>query len=302
MKLGLFSKLTMLLCLAGSLSAPLMANEINSCDQNLFQQAAWGLSQSQSKRFLSDATLPENRNLSDGEVHDRILTDINKMYRARKISTSPYVSAESLASKIQWAAQCTGHDFSMLSAVIKVESAYCSILHNKSGGDSGCGQFTSAAIGFFKNQLRLPGKKENGSALMKKTIEEVMRNCAPGSSHINENSLVELFSKSKDEIRADLRSGKNISRDVLATAIYLKFYYSISGFYYNASSKSPGALSRYNGGGVKNYGEKINGHAVKINGEVCGKDHDFLKAIEIGACELSADKAVCSLTTPTFEI
>lgn len=302
MKFGLLSKFTALICVTASLSAPLLANESNSCDQNLFQQAAWGLSQSQSKRFLADATLPEHRNLSDGEIYDNILTSIKSMYKARKISNSPYVTAESLASKIQWAAECTGHDYSMLSAVIKVESAYCSLMHNKSGGDSGCGQFTSAAIGFFKNQLRLPGKKENGSALMKKTIEQVMRNCAPGSSHVNENSLVELFSKSKDGIRSDLRSGKNISLDVLATAIYLKFYYAISGFYYNASSSQPGALSRYNGGGVKNYGEKINGHAVRINGEVCGKDQDYLKAIELGACEISGTASVCSLTTPTFEI
>lgn len=305
MKLSFYRKLSFMACtlaVVATMTTSLNAQEGASCDQPLFQEAAWGLSQSQSKRFLSDATLPENRTLSDGEVYDRLKKDINKMYQARNLKSGPFVSADALASKIQWAASCTGNDFSMLAAVVKLESAYCSLLHNKSGGDSGCGQFTSASIGYFKNQLRLPGRKENGSALMKKTIEEVMRNCASGSTFVNENSLAELFSQSKDKIRQDLRTGKNISLDVLSTAIYLKFYYSISGFYYNAASSAPGALSRYNGGGVANYGSKVYGHAQKIEYGVCSKDQDYLKAIEKAACELSADKEVCSLTVPTFDI
>ncbi len=280
----------------------LKAQEVGSCETNMFEKAAWGLSQSNSRRFLEDATLPGNRGLSDGEVHDRLLSSIKSMYKARGLSEGPFVSADSLASKIQWAAECTGHDFSMLAAVLKVESAYCSLMHNKGGGDSGCGQFTGAAIGFFKNQLRLPGRKENGSALMKKTIEEVVSRCAPGSTYVNENSLVELFSKNDSDIRTTLRAGKNISVDIMATAIYLKFYYAISGFYYNASSSQPGALSRYNGGGVKNYGEKINGHATKIDGSFCSKDPEYLRQIESAACELSGDSDVCQMRVPTFDI
>lgn len=278
------------------------AQDIGSCERNMFEKAAWGLSQSNARRFLEDATLPANRGLSDGEVYDRLLASIQSMYKARKLSDGPFVSATSLASKIQWVAECTGHDFSMLAAVVKVESAYCSLMHNKGGGDSGCGQFTGASIGFFKNQLRLPGRKENGSALMKKTIEELVSRCAPGSSYVNENSLVELFSKSDSDIRANLRSGENISVDLLATAIYLKFYYAISGFYYNAASSQPGALSRYNGGGVANYGTKINGHATKIDGKVCSKDPAYLRQIESAACELSLSPEVCQLTVPTFDI
>ncbi len=283
-------------------STHLKAQDVGSCDTNMFEKAAWGLSQSNSRRFLEDATLPSHKGLSDGEVYDRLHASIQSMYKARRLSNGPYVSASSLASKIQWAAECTGHDFSMLAAVIKVESAYCSLMHNKGGGDSGCGQFTGAAIGFFKNQLRLPGRKENGSPLMKKTIEELVSRCAPGSSYVNENSLVELFSQSNEDIRTNLRSGKNISVDLLATAIYLKFYYAISGFYYNAASSQPGALSRYNGGGVANYGSKINGHATKIDAQLCSKDPAYLKEIESAACELSAAPEVCELTLPTFDI
>lgn len=296
---SLFIAATLALSLGTS---ALKAQEIGSCETNMFEKAAWGLSQSNSRRFLQDATLPGNKGLSDGEVHDRLLSSIESMYKARGLSEGPFVSASSLASKIQWAAECTGHDFSMLAAVVKVESAYCSLMHNKGGGDSGCGQFTGASIGFFKNQLRLPGRKENGSALMKKTIEEVVSRCAPGSSYVNENSLVELFSKSDADIRNELRSGKNISVDLMATAIYLKFYYAISGFYYNASSSQPGALSRYNGGGVADYGKKINGHATKIDGQVCSKDPQYLRQIEDAACELSGDSDICQLTLPIITI
>jgi hypothetical protein len=273
----------------------------NVCQENALQKTAWGLSNSQARTFLSDATLPGNLSASDGEVRDRLVNSISSFYRARGASSS-YVSADSLAAKIQWAAQCTGNDFSMLAGIIKVESAYCSLLHNKGGGDSGCGQFTSAAIGFYRNQLRLPGRKENGSTNMKNTIETIMRNCASGSTYVQEDSLHKLFSESKASIREKLRGGHNISLDVLATAIYLKFYYSISGFYYKATDSRPGALSRYNGGGFAGYGKKMNGVAHQINGEVCEKDESYLEEIQEATCDLSMDKEVCDLLTPTYSI
>ncbi|MFT6067910.1 MAG: hypothetical protein ACJAT2_002877 [Bacteriovoracaceae bacterium] len=276
----------------------------NQCDVNMLHKSAWGLSETKQRRFLSDATLPGNQSVSEGEKLDRLKSSISKVYKGRGYGSSgPYVSVDSLASKLSWAASCTGHDFSMLAAVVKVESAYCSILKNLGGGgDSGCGQFTSAAIGFFKNQLRLPGRKENGSARMKRTIEELMSRCAPGSSHVEEDSLAKLFSKDKASIREELRTGKNISLDLLATAIYFKFYYSISGFYYDASNPAPGAFSRYNGGGHAGYSTLLNNNATQINAPICQKDKSYLRPIEAVACELSEDKSACNMTTRIISI
>jgi hypothetical protein len=276
----------------------------NQCGENMLKKAAWGLSEAKQERFLSDATLPGNMSVSEGEKLDRLKASIGKVYKARGHGDQgPYVDTNSLAAKIKWAANCTGHDFAMLAAVVKVESAYCSILKNLGGGgDSGCGQFTSAAIGFFKNQLRLPGRKENGSSRMKSTIEEIMLRCAPGSSHVEEDSLANLFAKDKASIREELRTGKNISLDILATAIYFKFYYSVSGFYYDAQSAAPGAFSRYNGGGHVGYSTILNNNAIQISAPLCKKDKTYLKSIEAGACELSDDFTACDMMTPTFKI
>jgi hypothetical protein len=276
----------------------------NQCEVNTLQKAAWGLSETKQQRFLSDATLPGNISVSEGEKLDRLKASIGKVYRSRgHADQGPYVSKDNLAAKLKWAANCTGHDFAMLAAVVKVESAYCSILKNLGGGgDSGCGQFTSAAIGFFKNQLRLPGRKENGSARMKSTIEEIMLRCAPGSSHVQEDSLANLFAKDKASIREELRTGKNISLDLLATAIYFKFYYSVSGFYYDAKSAAPGAFSRYNGGGHVGYSTILNNNAIQINAPLCQKDESYLRDVESEACELSDDRSACQMTTPIYDI
>lgn len=273
----------------------------NSCQQNLLEDTAWGLTSKQQTRFLSDATLPGNRSLSDGEIYDRIKEDAEKTFRKGNIR-NPKVSPSALASKIRWAASCTGNDYSMLAGLIKTESTYCQFLHNRGGGDSGCGQFTGAAIGYFKNQLRLKGRKENGSLRMKETIEELMSRCAPRSSFVEEDSLAKFFNKSDDQIRKELREAKNTSLDILATAIYLKFYYSISGFYFDATSPAPGALSRYNGGGVPRYGTKVYNRAILIDSPVCSKDKAYLETMRANACTLSADTSVCWMTTPIYEI
>jgi len=294
-----------------SFTLPTMANENiedvigvnegmpNACHMNDLKQAAWGLSQTGRNRFLSDATLPGNLSASDSEIYERLVTDIRKTYGGEK---GNFGEADSIARKIQWAAECTGNDFTMLAAIIKGESMYCHLLHNKGGGDSGCGQFTSASINFFKNQLRLSGRIENGHPRMKATIEDVMTKCAPGSSYVNENSLAELFNKSKGEIRSELRGGKNLSLDILATAVYLKFYYSIAGFYYDATSSAAGALSRYNGGGVANYGQKAYNKAIKIDSDVCSKDEDYLERMQETACALGDDLSSCSMNVPSYEI
>ncbi len=306
MKKSIATALTLL-----ALSVPAMAQDSildeigpnegmpNSCHTNMIKRAAWGLSAKGRERFLSDAILPGNLSVSDDEIYQRLVTDIKKTYRGDQ---GNFASADSVAKKIQWAAECTGNDFTMLAAIIKGESMYCHLLHNKGGGDSGCGQFTSASIDFFKNQLRVSGRKENGHPLMKRTIEDIMDRCAPGSSFVNENSLAELFDKSKEDIRAELRTAKNLSLDILATAIYLKFYYSVSGFYYNAASSAPGALSRYNGGGVANYGQKAYDKATKINFNMCEKDNDYIQRMQDTACSLGEDRSACEMNVPTITL
>ncbi len=280
-------------------SDSLMQGMPNACHYDQLQKAAWGMSVSGRERFLSDATLSGNQSVSDGEIFERLHKSISAQYGGEQGRNG---SATSVAKKIQWAAECTGNDFTMLAAIIKGESGYCQFLHNKGGGDSGCGQFTSASINFFKNQLRVSGRIENGHPRVKQSIEDLMVRCAPGSSYVQEDSLAKLFDQSKDKIREDLRTAKNLSLDILATAIYLKFYYSVSGFYYDASSPSPGALTRYNGGGVENYGKKAYNKAINIKGNECIRSEDYLNLMQETACALGDDMASCRMDVKTIEI
>ncbi len=279
--------------------APMAQGLPNACHVDQIHKAAWGMSKAGRERFLSDATLSGNRSASDGEIFERLHKSVKAQYGGEK---GRFGDATSVAKKIQWAAECTGNDFTMLAAVIKGESGYCQFLHNKGGGDSGCGQFTSASINFYKNQLRVSGRIENGHPRLKQSIEDLMVRCAPGSSYVQEDSLANFFDQSKDKIRQDLRTGKNLSLDILATAIYLKFYYSVSGFYYNASSSAPGALSRYNGGGVANYGQKAYNKAIKISDNACHRDEAYEERMQEIACELGDDKSACQMDVEFFDI
>lgn len=224
--------------------------------------AAWSFTSNHKRIFTSDRTEPRNEGVSTSEKKSRVLKRIKKYHNG--VSG---MDASELAATIVWASECTGNDFTYLAGVFEVESMYCKARHNTGGGDSGCGQFTSAAINVLKNQLRLPGQQKNNNASLdaKKSIEGMIKNCyAKIGQPERYKDFINLFKKDRTAIQSKLRAGTDLDIDILASAVFLKFMVALAGGYIVPGSK-PGGLAMYNGGGVPNYAGKVNDRAQNVS-------------------------------------
>lgn len=269
----------------GLLSLPLgaVASPQMVCEGTTSYDIAWSFGNRQHSIFVSDRTEERNIGVSTTSKKQRILNRIQAYHNG----INNVISAPELADTIAWAAECTGNDFTYLSAIFEAESNFCLHRHNTGGGDSGCGQFTSSPINELKSQLRLPGQQRNNNAsqLAKSTIEEMVRSCfekagTPGRY----NDFMNLFSQNRSHIQQVFRAGTDVDIDVLASAVFLKLMVSVTGGYI-VPGTAPGGIWRYNGGGVSNYVSKITGNAQKVN-FTCEED---LYSDQVGAlaCELS---------------
>lgn len=267
--------------------------EAQTCANYQVEDAAWGMTPSQARRMTSNAGLPNNRDVSRSEKIRRVYNHINISHGGTNI-----ISNEDLARTIVDVAQCTGHDFTFFAGIIKKESTYCLDRHNNSSGASGCGQFTSWPIRVFKNQLLLPQREENGDPDFKEAIEVLLSRCYEGRPEKIEQ-FIELFSQSRSTVKSFLRRGEDTEMDLVASAIYLKFYYARTGFYYNPHSRSAGALSLYGEG--SSYATQAMNTINQVN-YTCVENDPYLIDIENTSCELSDDPAACQLTTPTYDI
>lgn len=271
----------------------------NQCLNYNVENAAWGFSDRQSSRFYDDATLARNQNLSDENIQARIRRSVATTYQENQVNRSQS-EINDLASHIKHAAECTGNDFSILAGLLYVESKYCSQLLNTSSPDSsasGCGQFTVWPIRVFRNQLRLPGRAENGDPKIRQGIEDLLASCFVGREH-RIDEFKELFSQSTSSVKSFLQSGQDFEMDLVATAIYLKFFYAMAGFYYNPGSRAAGALSRYGEGPA--YARKVNRESTQVN--ACQENIPFLESIQEVACELSEDSSACYMTERTYTL
>ncbi len=273
----------------------LFYNQVHAqqCSTNNLHSAAWGMSPRQAERMLSNAELPNNRNVQYREKVTRVFNHISQFHNGSSV-----ISNADLAQTIVDTSICTGHDFTFLAGILKKESTYCLDRHNENSGASGCGQFTTWPIRVFKNQLLLPGREENGDPDFKRSIETLLSRCYQDRPEKIEE-FINLFSQSRSTIRSFLRRGDDIEMDLIASAIYLKFYYARAGFYFNPSSSSPGALSLYG------EGSRYASDAMEIINQVdytCVENEDYLKKIEETSCELSDDSRACQLTVPSYDI
>jgi hypothetical protein len=278
-------------------SLPTLASD-SICTDYQVESAAYSINSTRYNRIVSDASLPRNRQISQRDKKNRIEDHIQAIYQSQRIRNSE-ISIDELATLLADVATCTGNDFSMLAAVVAKESIYCYDRHNRRGGDSGCGQFTTPAITEIKNQLRLPGRQTSGTNEGQRALETLLHNCYTGNGR-SVDYFKSVFSQSPSQVRMFLRSGEDIQLDLIATGMYLKLLYGISGFYFDANSRSAGALARYNGGGTRGYASSVNQKAQNVN--ACGVDESAIMEIESHACSLSNDPAACHMTVPTYEI
>lgn len=257
-------------------------------------QAAWGLTTSQFNRMIKESSLSENLKLSKKEKIKRIKNHIQRTSH----NGLDVIDLDELAEQIVDVAACTGVDFSFFSAVLKVESDHCRDRYNNSSKASGCGQFTTSPIKVFKNQLRLPGRKENGHPKFKKALEVLINKCFAGDSDRIEE-FKEVYSQKPRTVQQYLRSGEDIELDLISSALYLKFKYARTGFYYNPNTKSPGALSLY--GTESGYGTKVYNEYQKVQFQDFNLD-GYLDEIATQACQISEDSQACKGDRPTYEI
>lgn len=288
---GKVTVLTLILSLFTVVAVPARAEKLYCGFADVYD-AAWGFSANAQARFVRNFTQARNANVSQSQKEARVLKVINKYHKG----LSGVITDEGLAKLIVWASDCGGHDFTYFAALIEQESSMCKVRHNKSGGDSGCGQFTSPAINVVKNQMKLPGKIDNAAnPKAKKLMEQMVRRChdtyplkTDKSAETRTQEFIQLMSQSKNHIRTVFRNGSQISQDLIATSLFLKFLVARTGGYL-IPGKSPGALANYNGKSA--YATWVKNKASNIN-LVCTDDTEELQ-IGASACMMSDNPGAC---------
>ncbi len=283
---------TLLLIICTLLTTPAQAEKLYCGFANVYN-AAWSFSANAQARFVRNYTEPRNANVSQSQKEVRVLRVINKYHRG----LSGIITDEALAKLIVWAADCTGHDFTYLAALVEQESSMCKVrLSTSGGGDSGCGQFTSPAINVIKNQMRLPGKKDGAAnPRAKELMEQMVHRChnsyplkSNKSAATRTQEFIHLMSQSKSHIKGVFRNGSQISQDLIATSIFLKFLVARTGGYIVPGS-SPGALASYNGKSA--YANWVRNKANKVD-LICTNDRAELE-MGASACMMSDNPDAC---------
>lgn len=261
------------------------------------EKAAWGMTNTQFNRMVENAELPKNKKLSRKVKAKRI--------KDHMVDTAHSglndISATELSQLITEVADCTGVDFSFFAGILHVESKYCLDRYNEDSKASGCGQFTDAPVEVYKNQLRLPGRDQNGHPRFKEAIETLLNRCYKGDEE-DIAYFKDVFSKSVGQTKIYLRKAGNFKLDLIASAIFFKFSYARAGFYYDPETPDPGAVKLYSTepGYTGEVMEQV-GQIEKANYD-CGPDDEYLKAVGEASCALSADPRACDLVIPTYDI
>ena len=194
---------------------------------------------------------------------------------------------------------CTSNDFKWFAAIIGHESSYCKN-RKGAGGDSGCGQFTSAAIDSMKLQLKLPsrtrGSKDTASPRATKAMKEMISSCYKAYDGMvdgsegegNEDLFYSVMDRQVESLKSVFRKASAMHVDILASAIFLKFQVALAGGYILPGTKR-GGIAKYNGGGTKDYLKHIRKKAknIKVNkvNYSCIED-TYTSSVAEFACEI----------------
>lgn len=212
--------------------------------------------------FLSNTQVPilrghrpldRNKNLTEAQAKARIQASIQR--------TRPQladITDDKLAALIAKASFTVGVDFQVLSSIVRKESVYCKLKHNTIGGDSGCMQFTSAAMNELKDQFSGNSKVRAPEVpgIMKAFVTKFF-----AGQPDREKKFYAWLGSSNDSMRIALRGNTIKDIDILSGALLLKFYLATKdGNYYNA-------LVQYNGNNTINR-KKKKAHKYLYAGDV----------------------------------
>jgi len=292
-------KLTTVVVFSGSVLSTAHATKM-VCEGSTQTDIAWGMSPSAHRIFTANMTEPANRRYSK----DQKRSAVERAMRPYHDGTGGYSRAQ-IAKAIIWAADCTGNDFKWFAGLVGNESNYCSARVG-SGGDSGCGQFTGAAIDSMKLQLKLSSRRrgsiDTASPRSTAAMKEMISSCyqkydgmvdgseGPGSEKLFYN----VMNRSHSGLKSVFRKASAMHVDLLASAIFLKFNVSLAGGY-TVSGSAPGGIARYNGGGVQNYLGHIKKKAARINVNYTCVEDDYTPAVAEFACAIDEDPESCMI-------
>lgn len=252
-------------------------------------------------RFKSDTRSDLQKKLSNSEKVKRIATAIRRKHNG----TGGY-TPEQIAKTVVWAADCTGTNLKFWSAMIKHESSFCAVRLNKTGGDAGCGQFTSVALNELRHQLQVPGAGGSGSNAARDAMRSMVKSCYKTYGGWTDGSVAKgdynnymkfmslpigSFNKGRREpfqkgtIKEALKNARAMHAGLLSSALLLKFYYGLKGGY-TVAGNGWGAIAQYNGGGVADYYSRIKGEFKYLPvSQTCVSD-EYTAEIMESACEM----------------
>jgi hypothetical protein len=204
------------------------------------------------------------------------------------------ISAADLAQLIVEVSESVGVDYQILAAIIKKESNYCLFRLNKTGGDSGCMQFTSPALTEMKHQMGYAGSNKHSAG-----VPEALDFLARRHFSLNDPNRIDVYSKwlksSINTIKTSLRKQANYDFDILTGALFLKFSLA------NANGNYGLAVRNYNGSSKKlAYQQSVIASASKVyldaddyNVQSCQDALMYEKEIQRQACELTEEPQDC---------
>lgn len=266
------------------------------CHDLEFEDAAWSINNARYQRMISDMTLADSTGHSTEERIRRIRKRIEDNHSRRSYRMP--LSDDDLAKTILWAAECTGNDYRVFTALLEVESYICGD-RTGPGGDSGCSMFTTPAVNVFRNQLQLPNRQSAGTQLGKRAYEELIEGCyrdyrrrrLPGANADMADDFIDLYKQSTRTVKDAFIGGDMIHADLLSGAIHLKLNSALAGGYW-IPGRAPGGVNRYNASKhAAAYSRNVRERTYRIDWE-CETD-PISTAVQFSVCLMSDDPHVC---------
>ena len=291
----------MILALAITSQAPqIFAYEM--CNNNFgaeLHDVGFFLSSSEIEILKRPKPQNKNKDVTESAAKERIEKSIDRIQGRKELSD---ISNSKLASLIAKASFAVGVDFQILSSIIKKESVYCVDRYNNLGGDSGCTQFTSAALKELKHQFS--GDSKIRSAAVPGIMKGFVSKYFSGQPE-REKRFYAWLGSDYSNMKASLRKS-NYDIDILAGALLLKFYLAVKdGNYYQA-------LVQYNGNNSMHkkskkrfkyhYADTVQAYStqVSLDNSVCLEAVSITNEMINDMCSLEENPDECFITDESF--
>lgn len=242
--------------------------------------------------LLLKKNLPLSRNIktTTTEKIKRVEKDIIKTWKSDNI---PGITAVDLAKIIVDVSEKIGIDYQVLAAIVHKESGYCMFRLNKTGGDSGCMQFTTPALKEMKHQFGLAGELKHSPGVPE-VLNQLVQNYFSPDTAGRFVAYKKWWALETDQIKKSIRGQKNYDFDVLSGGLFLKFILSLANGNYNL------AVRNYNGSSKKQaYQESVMSGASKVSWNdteidaSCEDELTFEREIHKGSCDLTDEPVDC---------